>query len=140
VTHPIAFSFPGGRGCALHRAVVYSSWLLWRDALPEDPYTWDSLRRPQVHAIGKLAQQLQTLRREARPGWRVLQWWDPRHQAWTSGRRLMLDVGTPASYHRGASVQEVHDRLRQIEHLSCAVRSDRVLEVLLLRSGLRRLG
>jgi hypothetical protein len=139
VTHPIAFTFPGGRGCALHRAVVYNSWLLWRDALPEDPYTWQSLRRPQVHAIGKLAQQLQTLRREARPGWRVLQWWDPRHEAWSGGRRLMLDVGVTGPHRRGATIQEVHHHLRRLEHLSCAIRSDRVLEILLLRSGLRRL-
>jgi hypothetical protein len=139
VTCPITFTFPGGRGCALHRAVVYNSWLLWRDALPEDPHTWQSLARPQVHAIGKLAQQLQSLRREARPGWRVLQWWDPRHEAWSSGRRLMLDVGVVGPHRYGLTQQEIYNRLRWSEHLSCAYRSDRVLEILLLRSGLRRL-
>ena len=139
MSHPVDFIFPGGRPCALHRAVVFNSWLLWRDALPEDPCTWDRLQRRQVHAIGKLAQQLRVLRREARPGWRVLQWWDPRHEAWASGRRLLLDVGSPRACQRGATQQEIHNHLRWTEHLACACRSDRVLEVLLLRSGLRRL-
>lgn len=148
MSHPVDFIFPGGRPCALHRAVVFNSWLLWRDALPEDPCTWDRLQRRQVHAIGKLAQQLRVLRREARPGWRVLQWWDPRHEAWASGRRLLLDVGPPwrdsphgINYHLGChTITEIQRRLLRNTDLACALRSDRVLEILLPQTRVRRLG
>jgi hypothetical protein len=94
---PDYFRFPSGRLCRLHRAICYDSWLMWRHALPEDQVSWALLRQPQVHAIGRLARLLHPLSRaiaRKNPGtfkyFRVMQWWDPHHPDWSSGRRILL--------------------------------------------------
>lgn len=91
-----AFRLPGGRLCSPQRAIVFNSWLTWKDALSSQ------IRRPlsrdQAMAIGKLARILTNTHKaafHARPRqspFKVYRWWNPDDPSWSHGRRCLIGV------------------------------------------------
>lgn len=93
------FQLPDGDWYYSFRAIVLDSWLLWRDALPEER-SLRSLMDQNVHDnIVSLARKIHLLH-QSLPEYRTLfhspfhvtKWWDPREEDpdWSSGRSCLL--------------------------------------------------
>lgn len=95
---PAWFQTPTGERFNTCRAITLDNWLLWRDALPDNPGHWGLLRVPQFEAIvelgGRLHAMHQTLpdyRCLSDTPWTVSRWWDPfADDGWEAGERCLL--------------------------------------------------
>ena len=75
---------PSGELVLVTRALVKDSWLLWKDALPDEEHLWDELTDDAVTSITALAKSLHVMHR-AMKGYKrcdespftVSRWWDP---------------------------------------------------------------
>lgn len=99
---PESFLTPGGEVYSTFRAVSFDNWLLWRDALPDNPTLWTRLERPQFEAIQELGRRINVMH-QAMPDYRRLsdtpftvgRWWDPLddEEDWHTGGRCLLRIG-----------------------------------------------
>lgn len=93
------FQAPDGAWLSIFRAIVFDSWLIWRDALPTEPELRQRLDHDTFDCITSLAKQLH-LFHQSLPCYRgltvspfhVTRWWDPddSDEAWTSGRSVLF--------------------------------------------------
>jgi len=75
---------PSGSSVLVTRSLVKDSWLLWKDALPDEEHLWRELTARAVHNITVLAKSLHGMHRvmksykmcEESP-FTVSRWWDP---------------------------------------------------------------
>lgn len=95
------FQVPDGGWFSIFRAIAYDSWLIWRDALPEDPTLWRLLDQDQFQAIAALGKRIHSLhqllpdyRRLSDSPFKVSRWWDPLdiEEDWHAGGRCLLRV------------------------------------------------
>ena len=95
------FLAPDGQWYSVFRAVVFDSWLIWRDALPPEQDLRQQLTWDAYNEITRLARQLHLLH-QATPTYRgltvspfhVSRWWDPSDtdEQWSSGRSCLFHM------------------------------------------------
>lgn len=95
------FLAPDGQWYSVFRAVVFDSWLIWRDALPSEQDLRQQLTLDNFNEITRLARQLHLLH-QAMPTYRgltvspfhVSRWWDPSDTdvQWNSGRSCLFHM------------------------------------------------
>jgi len=83
------------------RAIVFDSWLLWSDALPEDLELREQLDQETFDNITALAKKIHSFHHSF-PGWKqidsspfkVPSWWDPTHEdpIWNSGQMCLFSL------------------------------------------------
>lgn len=93
------FLAPDGQWYSVFRAVVFDSWLLWRDALPPGQELRSQLGWDAYREITQLARHLH-LFHQSMPDYRgltvppfhVTRWWDPSDgdEEWNSGRSCLF--------------------------------------------------
>lgn len=91
------FQGPNGDWFSIHRAIVFDSWLTWKDALPGHPIS-GRLDEDVAATITVLAQKIHTAhalmpeyRRLADTPFRVGRWWDPSAtDAWSTGSKVLI--------------------------------------------------
>jgi hypothetical protein len=93
------FQAPDGAWFSIFRAIVFDSWLIWRDALPSEPELREQLDGSAYECVTALAKQLH-LFHQSLPCYRgltispfhVSRWWDPTDtdQAWNSGGSVLF--------------------------------------------------
>jgi hypothetical protein len=99
---PESFLAPDGQVYSTYRAVSFDNWLLWRDALPDNPALWCRLELPQYQAITELGRRINVMH-QAMPDYKrlsdtpftVSRWWDPLddEENWHTGSRCLLRIG-----------------------------------------------
>lgn len=95
---PAWFETPTGERYNTCRAITLDNWLLWRDALPDNPQHWKLLEVPQFETIVELAgrihamhQTLPDYRCLSDTPWTVSRWWDPfAEDGWDAGDHCLL--------------------------------------------------
>jgi hypothetical protein len=95
------FKTPEGEMYNTLRAVVFDSWLIWHDVLPEEKELRNLLDQDSYDNICALARRLQTFHISL-PGYKqlsvspfnVTRWWDPSDEdiAWNSGRSCLFSM------------------------------------------------
>ncbi len=95
------FETPSNGWYCICRAIVFDSWLLWSDALPEDLELRKQLDQESFDNITALAKKIHSFHHSF-PGWKQIDsspfkvpcWWDPSHEdpAWRKGRRCLLSL------------------------------------------------
>jgi hypothetical protein len=98
---PEGFITPEGERYSVFRAVSYDNWLIWRDALPDNPTLWTRLEQDTFLQIQELGRRL-NLMHQALPDYKRLsdtpftvgRWWDPLDDEgdWDSGSRCLLRI------------------------------------------------
>lgn len=94
------FRTPSGEWYNIYRAICLDSWLIWKDALPDNPYLWDRLNEEAYEAIRSLGARIHALhqllpnyRRLSESPFTVSHWWDPvDDQGWDAGDRCLLKI------------------------------------------------
>jgi len=95
------FLAPDGQWYSVFRAVVFDSWLLWRDALPAEQdlrqqLTWDPYQ--EIMQLGRqlhlFHQTMPTYRGLTVSPFHVTRWWDPSDsdEQWNSGRSCLFHM------------------------------------------------
>jgi hypothetical protein len=95
------FQAPDGSWLLIFRAIVYDGWLLWKDALPEEPILRGRLDRSSYDGIESLARRIHVVH-QLMPNYRSLtkspftvkRWWDPDDEdpLWRGGRACLLKL------------------------------------------------
>lgn len=98
---PESFLTPSGEVYSTFRAVSFDNWLLWRDALPDNPTLWGRLDISQFERIQELGRRINVIH-QALPDYRRLsdtpftvgRWWDPldNEEDWCTGGRCLLRI------------------------------------------------
>jgi len=95
------FCTPSGEWYCTFRSIVYDSWLLWHDALPESLEQRRLLQQDQFDMIKLLGKKLDLFHRSlpdykqrADSPFTVSCWWDPTHEdeEWNSGRSCLFSI------------------------------------------------
>lgn len=95
------FLAPDGQWYSVFRAVVFDSWLLWKDALPSEQdlrqqLTWDAYQ--EIMQLGRqlhlFHQTMPTYRGLTVSPFHVTRWWDPSDsdEQWNSGRSCLFHM------------------------------------------------
>ena len=102
---PATFDSPTGQKFLTIRAIVYDSWITWKDALPVDKEQQALLSHDVYNNIVELAgrvhklhQSLPTYKGASESPFEFVLWWDPTDpdENWNSGKtcRFMIDSYT----------------------------------------------
>jgi hypothetical protein len=98
---PESFVTPEGERYSIFRAVSFDNWLIWRDALPDNPTLWSRLEMEQFRRIQELGRRIHLLHQNL-PDYRrlsdtpfvVSRWWDPvdPEDNWDCGGKCLLRI------------------------------------------------
>lgn len=95
------FQAPDGTWLLVARAIVYDGWLVWNDALPDEPVLRSKLNRASFEGIEALARRIHVVhqlmpnyRSLTRSPFTVRRWWDPDDEdpLWSAGRACLLKL------------------------------------------------
>ena len=95
------FDTPEGETFYVFRSIVYDSWLVWDDALPDVQSQRDELTQEIYDNIICLADSLHSFhtscpdyRSLTQTPFKVTRWWDPteRDERWNAGRAALFSV------------------------------------------------
>ena len=131
------FQAPEGEWYSTQLAVTFDGWLLWKHALPDDPYLWPQLTMQAYETIQLLAKRIHAVhqlfpdyRRLDNTPFHVSRWWDPTDDSgqWLTGERLLCKIN-------GYTAREVQTELphRQRSLLAIQPRSPHWVEISLAR-------
>ena len=95
------FLAPDGQWYSIFRAVVFDSWMLWKDALPPELELRALLDQESYDGITSLARKMHALHHRL-PDYRCLSkspfnvtaWWDPENTdpEWNTGRSCLFTI------------------------------------------------
>ena len=95
------FLAPDGEWYSIFRAVVFDSWMLWKDALPPELELRALLDQESYDGITSLARKMHALHHRL-PDYRCLSkspfnvtaWWDPENTdpEWNTGRSCLFTI------------------------------------------------
>jgi hypothetical protein len=117
------FQAPDGEWYSTFRAVTYDGWLLWKHALPEDPYLWPQLNSDTYESIQLLAKRVHIIhqlfpdyRRLDDTPFTVSRWWDPTDDSgeWHQGERILCRI---KGYTATDVLAETPHRYRSLLHI-----------------------
>jgi hypothetical protein len=95
------FRTPSNDWYCIYRAIIFDSWLLWSDALPEDPALREHLDQDVFDNIVGLAKRIHSFHHSL-PDYKKLtgspftvpSWWDPTNEdlGWKTGRICLFSI------------------------------------------------